>query len=919
MSTIQQTFNPEFTQSGEKRVRVKLACDFCKKRKSKCNGENPCQKCADKNRQCVYTLVQKPRKKRETKPNNTTTTNISNGDRINTKKPAPAKVTKKDKTVTELNSRINALESLINNIVSNLDPSARSGVLSQINNRNSHESSLSFSSEHGNSSDEIEEDEALEEVQEVFEDVEETDLDTDLFGYESNNVKDVIKDPKIMKEMLAPSDKTCFTTRMKNRLAQYCGTHSLFFTLSAKSLDWLKNKITGINTNFITDDLYSPLRKMPMILTNAMERSKNELFEKTTIKDGNSIFLQQYEKNLIFEAIELYYNRLSSPTFVCSASTLREIFHKYFQFYNDDVELLKKNISMSEFLIMSSSLVLAFSRFTNATEIDPLLYPNLSLLTTKDAENMRARFFDSTMQYYKFVSVKNEGVKSVQGLALLSLIVNESFISDFHINYGIISSMISYAKEYGIHRAEYINDDDQNYALTCRRVWAFCEMFGVEISYKSGKPMLINYEDVSTLTEADPSIFSIPLDLFANKKYMKNVKKIVEEVKSIGPDSYAGYFSLMLARIKAKSYCKLYSKLPSGISIQGILTVVNEINDNMKKLAELIAPELRPTFEEKSFTANCIPGDVKTAKLYTLEFHFSYFSHLIAINRVPFIKDFKIEDDRLLAYGNTSLKAARKILQLSVDPNILSAVEESSFPFLVFYPMAAYLSLLGNCLVYPNASSSYSDSLLLIQASLRFFAYNGAQGINLDNKRMFCDLMSRIFLRILVDVMEKQASVRFYDIVPELNNHLNSVFNKFPEVFKMTGNDSLELEKLSNENNAIGMYTNENNTNAPTTSSTSSFSSLDTDVRPILSNFMNTYGTSENLNNFEFDNFNDNSNGFESSSKHADLFSNFENLIQQEQQFNDFNFNFNFNNFNDVNDFANSVNFSNGANLNNNL
>ena len=32
-----------------KTTRTKVACDYCRKRKSKCNGE-PCSKCLDKNR-----------------------------------------------------------------------------------------------------------------------------------------------------------------------------------------------------------------------------------------------------------------------------------------------------------------------------------------------------------------------------------------------------------------------------------------------------------------------------------------------------------------------------------------------------------------------------------------------------------------------------------------------------------------------------------------------------------------------------------------------------------------------------------------------------------------------------------------------------------------------------------------------------
>lgn len=64
MLDVNDTLNPVYTQDGEKRLRTKVACDYCRKRKSKCNGEQPCSKCLDKNRNCTYTFVQKSGKGR---------------------------------------------------------------------------------------------------------------------------------------------------------------------------------------------------------------------------------------------------------------------------------------------------------------------------------------------------------------------------------------------------------------------------------------------------------------------------------------------------------------------------------------------------------------------------------------------------------------------------------------------------------------------------------------------------------------------------------------------------------------------------------------------------------------------------------------------------------------------------------------
>ena len=59
MLDVNDTLNPGYTQDGEKRLRTKVACDYCRKRKSKCNGEQPCSKCLDKNRTVLIRLFKR--------------------------------------------------------------------------------------------------------------------------------------------------------------------------------------------------------------------------------------------------------------------------------------------------------------------------------------------------------------------------------------------------------------------------------------------------------------------------------------------------------------------------------------------------------------------------------------------------------------------------------------------------------------------------------------------------------------------------------------------------------------------------------------------------------------------------------------------------------------------------------------------
>jgi hypothetical protein len=44
----------DLTTTGPKRKRVRVACDLCRRRKLRCDGENPCRQCRNGNTDCHY-------------------------------------------------------------------------------------------------------------------------------------------------------------------------------------------------------------------------------------------------------------------------------------------------------------------------------------------------------------------------------------------------------------------------------------------------------------------------------------------------------------------------------------------------------------------------------------------------------------------------------------------------------------------------------------------------------------------------------------------------------------------------------------------------------------------------------------------------------------------------------------------------
>lgn len=82
-------------QFGTKRQKIKKACDNCRARKIKCDGERPCVKCQNSNTRCLYTHVEKKRQ-----------------------------VTRKEdksSSIQSLDKRMNKMESLISTLIETLN------------------------------------------------------------------------------------------------------------------------------------------------------------------------------------------------------------------------------------------------------------------------------------------------------------------------------------------------------------------------------------------------------------------------------------------------------------------------------------------------------------------------------------------------------------------------------------------------------------------------------------------------------------------------------------------------------------------------------------------------------------------------------------------------------------------------------
>ncbi|RLV95135.1 hypothetical protein JA1_001142 [Spathaspora sp. JA1] len=810
----------------EKRMRTKVACDYCRKRKSRCDGEEPCSKCSSKNRPCTYTTVPREPKERVKKPR------------------AATKSKHNPNSVQGLNARLSAMEGLLTKLISRLDSDSKSSLGKELFDLQSDPTENSLSPGDSNSEEDV--------------DMEEEKM------VENENA---VRNPLVLKELLQPPDKRscddCITEGVKRRIMQYFGSHSIFYSFSGKFIAYMKGRIQGKDN----DDLFAPLKKIPLALTNAVHETNDMLNDPKPLPETDSCF-EESEQGLIFEILAFYYDSVNLASFLCRCNTVRELFQIYFYGKSQMDKQILQDITSSDYLLMNAALALCLVNVSENDIFDPIQFPNLASKSPEALFTLKSKYFNNAIRMYDKVSKMTlNGVKTIQGLALLIQYVEANFITDFHVNYILASVLLRVAKDSGLHRLESFINEDEEQVMLKRRLWWFCECFSTDITYKSGKPMLINLEDVSTLTESDNCFISVPISLFDNESYHKNSSRILSVCQDLefGVEYYFAYFTLMFNRIRIRSYKRLYCKHPSAITTTELFSSLKVLNNDLKKLSNLIVPEARPVLHYRRNTpfvlsefVNTFGANAQKAMYNSFTFQLSYFSHSLSINRVPFQRDFFIDDDRLVMFGNNSLDSSRTILQLAVDFN-KSSIPRSSLSSAMTYPLVAFCSLLGNCMVLPNAPSTHSDCLLLMKVSMNYFAVHERQKIDfkvLDNKVVLSDILARLLIRVLVATMESETGRNYLQEVPGLQQHLANIKELFPEMFKKAGNGEVQqvqpvlqsqhVQPVQQSQQAPPAYSPivsssvSSNYNSTSSSGFTSPASFDIGLKPLLSDILET-------------------------------------------------------------------------------
>ena len=719
--------------------RTKVACEFCRRRKIKCNGVKPCSNCVNGGREnCTY-----PKRVEEKKTSTKYTSNA--------------------KTVQLLYKRVESIESLLAIFANKFEETKNEGVGNDegkeedmnkrfgVSNGRRLEGSGSFSSE------------------------------TSSVGVENE------------------TRRSSRTEAAKSTLTQCFKSYSIFCIFSKASILWMEQALGNKD-----EELVTLIRNMPMVFGDVLD-SLTQMWLNAN-HDHQISHTPIPDSPVVFQLLEAYYENIHFATYICDLSYIREIFVRY---YNQSFEGCDK-LKFSELLIMNVSLALCLIDVQNYKDVS-LEGMEAESFSEGHLYDLKTMLFNNAIFFYDKILVINEGIESVQAIFLLVLYMELSHISDFRIIYMLSSVAIRYAQEMGLHRCESFQDFPEKDVELRRRLWNFCHHSDIEFSYRCGKPPLINNSSVSTLTENDSYIFSVPMDPFMNT--LSN-DRMASECQVKGIQAYYGYFFLILNRIRVRSYESLFSvKAQKDIlcSKEKVFQTLQSINNDMFRMALMMEPEVRPTlhYDRRSDSRKnakfqtLYDGECNIYKEHTLYLQLSFFSHLITINRIPFLIDSYENDSVGFSLGNLGLDAARTVLKI-ILPLDKTSSPSSFFNGLIVHPFLSFLSLVIHCLTFPTDSKTHNDCLLLIEVSRRFFSHKPnslakewANRRKYDLKATATDFITRILLRLVLNVVSFESGRNYVAEVDGLAEHFEQCKLIYPELFNE------KPDHILDENNQI--------------------------------------------------------------------------------------------------------------------
>ncbi|CAN3501439.1 transcription factor Tac1p [Diutina catenulata] len=769
MSTVG---SPRDDDDSKKRIRV--ACDTCRRKKIKCNGEHPCSNCTNAKRanDCVYKVRAVKRRIVEG----------GSGEKRSTSK----QVELMDRRLTNMEQMLWKIQQSMEMIAKTPDGTALTLPV--------HQQSEDIESESDNESDAS---------------------DAKVGAHEGTPAS--CRQP--VEVYVGNHSIMCiFSHKSIDWIEQALGREGIALTTPIRNLPII---FFSKFRSFIAKWVDPPLLD---------QRGRRRLFERPFPLDRDTCFafLHDYTEDIgtINRITDLekvkgwfteYYDNISNAGL------------KYYR---------KRRFKASELLMMSSIMLMCITcKIDSITSTPgPARKSILDRISGEDLLKMKDQLFINAIAYYHRVCVISEGLDTVKGILLLMLYIETNWLVA-PVNYMLGTVAIRFAQEMGLHRSETYENLPLEEQSERRQVWWFCYFFDVEICFRTGKPPIIDISDVTTNRHGDFKQFFIwamngvfsggDVRVKTDKETLmatlqdshSHAVQMINFANCCGEPIAGQIYLLVLAEIRAQSYNRLFSARARELSFTELMATLDDINHQMTQYAQNVCPEKRPRFwDDPEFQVLAPDVDFNVRESHSMQL--AYFLHLMLINRVPLLVQSTGLDSaqqmRINRCRHLCMQAARTILH-SVRNYNKENCSVSYFNWIAFFPSSAFLCLVAAVINHPQHPEAVKDIELLVYSSQNFFsmAEESPDKYRFYHKEAMVGLITRLMLKVATVIYELRNDSKLFSNNPPLQQHFENARVAYPELFLNSNELAVKLQGITGDSPFVNSHSNPNSATNP--------------------------------------------------------------------------------------------------------
>lgn len=721
--------------------RISVACDFCRNKKIKCDGGQPCFNCHQlKSEQCHYS--ERPRKRRR-----------NHGP---------------EGSMQSLNSRLTRLETLLGSLADRLDPlSADTSTTQPLPQRDVSDASMSAHRVLGKRPPAPKQPKPAQDS-----DSDSSSLFVDSLSPSFHHGDD---DP-------IDGAGTKGKHQLKTKFNMYLGVHSVLSILLGASLDHLRYFLQPQDYSLLT-----PLRNLPTLFHLKMSERLVRWYQGASpdakLKTESLRNPLPLDSEWVTQLVDAYYGQVPLAPYICDTAEVCSLLDKYYKPKSHRLRVL-------ELFIVSAAICLAITCKLSgegpgavpSSDSTPLAAPDLAAEVAR-LESVKNDLRAKCIRYFYRLSICTEGFEAIQAF-LLWLIFTELHDLTPFVKMMILSVAIRHGHEQGLHRLETMEELSPALRAKRRRVWTLCLYLDMEVCFSNGKCPISNFGDLSLATASlveDHTAQSWSFyDTTQDRKYL---------MLTVPTSSSDYYLTALLAftKIRARSYSELFA---SNIHFDDFGTFISQlalINDEMFALASLMG-----RYGPRFYSSHHSNDDDDIPHCYKV-FHLNFFSHLMTINRLPFmVEDVHSSVVDVLRFRNYTLNSARSILKMRSQQRLPHIWLEWS----LWYPLTAFLCLGRMCLNRPSSAETLKDIQLLVDSCVSMCMYrkegSGAYFEHTLELNTFNALFVRLTLRVVVGSVE--ASTNTLVIDDSTRKYLETTWEICPDLF-LEADDFLKVAR----------------------------------------------------------------------------------------------------------------------------